>query len=66
MTCISERFLPTAPDHEAHARIAGLRKKFASLAADLDGCLPTGATKDQAIHRLEEAAMWSIKAITHG
>ena len=47
----------TAPRHKVN------REKFTEMCTFLDTILPPGRAKEQALLRLDEAAMWANKAI---
>lgn len=50
------------PREEGHAR---LREQFVAFANGLDAVLPEGRNKSLALTALEEASMWSHKAVAN-
>ena len=59
------RFEYAATDGDQRERIALIRDEAIHLAIDIEEYVPDSRAKSIALTKLEEAAMWAIKGISH-
>jgi DNA repair photolyase len=60
---IDKPFAYHKPSEDGLARITILREEFSKLKAQIEAQAPNSRERATAITRLEEAAMWAIKAV---
>ena len=54
------------PPPEAQDRVRFLRQAFSDLHDIVEGHCPDSRERAVALTQLEQAALWAVKAITHG
>lgn len=62
---IEERFKFHGMDEDQTNNVIKIREGAIELAKDIEVHCPDGREKSLALTKLEEAAMWAIKSITH-
>ena len=60
------RFEPVLPSEEQAQRVLAVRAATRLYVKCLHGLIPPGRYASLALTAVEEAAMWAVKAVTHG
>ena len=63
---MAKPFEQVVPNEKQHKALAIFRTAFAGVYADVINHVPDCRERSIALTKIEEAAMWASKAVTHG